>query len=181
LHLKERGPAPTVDSRITPVVIVDDLTRFDGIQQDPPVGYLPFWGRLGQGPAAAQFSKIRLVNPDLGPTASIVVVLEGVWISTVGSVTLSILPQAGGSVAGVLRDSRVPNPIQSSKALLDLLTAAGADANPGIDVLAPNGGVFVDLSGVALAKGTMLSVQQTAVNLALTASFIWREYAAVVK
>jgi hypothetical protein len=182
LHLKSGSPAPHLAKEVVGVVIVDDLTKFDGQQLDPPVDYVPCWARATSGALAANFSKVRLINP-LDPRFGVMNVLEGVYVVTVGDFLVSVMPAVGGSVTGHVRDLRIPGASvgNTARGLTETAQSAVNDFPVGLEYLAVGGASFVDLAGAVIPPNFMISIQTAGLNVGITASFLWREYAAVVK
>lgn len=184
LHLKERSPAPTLAPEIVGVVVIDDFSKPDGFQPDPPVGYVPCWARSRQGASIGNFSKVRLINPLL-PVGSVIMVMEGVYVGTIGDFFIAVMPSVGGTVTGHVRDTRVPGAIvgNTAKGLTEINASAVSDFPIGLESQSAAGVTlpFTDLDGVVVTPGNMLSVSTENLNTQLTVAFLWREYAQAIK
>lgn len=179
LHMKERGPAPTLLDTVVPVVLVEDVSRIDdNIQLSDQ---RPFGVKVVQGAVAGNFSFVRLVNPP-APTKGQekLLIVDRVAVSC--AVPWRAVLQAFGfaTTTGMNRDSRYA-PLQGSWGAFGQGSQAGDPAVEGPfaefnqAVVAP-----VDV-GVVVSSGFELLIYPNVVNNALTVTYFWREFDTIVK
>lgn len=173
------GPGSKVAEVITELFPMVDVERVPGELLKLGGTNLGFGGILVAA-VVAETPKIQLFNPvDSGLLVTVTTIVASVSVDaqiTLG-VTSTVLPNGPG--IDVERDTR-GSTLDRPTASIFTLSDAGAGPNffPSL-VLARHPITFQDENGLfILAPGTGVTVSSTTLNIALTASFLWRERAA---
>ncbi len=181
LGIRERSPAPHLAGEISPVVLVEDLSRISPL--NPPSDHRPCIVAQATTPAAGQFITLQLRNP----TGSGVVlsVMNVIWASTTNDQIRAgflsgVLSTAGPSPA--FRDRRLSTALPATRTFSQSFAAAG---NTGGEFLLDmfclaSTPYSYSLGGILVPENASVAIESMSANAGLRVSWLWDEWATVL-